>query len=117
MKNIVIVCSLIASAAASAQTTGYSPVTAAQEKSLEALLISRASADTARAHSRALSSKPHMAGTAQQAWTRDYVISKMKSWGLETSVREYTVWMPHPLSVRAWRVSPNPKELTLAEGP
>lgn len=57
-----------------------------------------------------------MAGTDQQAWTRDYVVAMMKSWGLETSVREYTVWMPHPLSVRAWRVSPDGKELSLAEG-
>ncbi len=116
MKSIVILTSLLVSVAASAQSTGYSPVTAAQEKSIESLLIARASADTARAHSRALSAKPHMAGTEQQGWTRDYVIAKMKSWGLETSVREYTVWMPHPLSVRAWRVSPSPKELALPEG-
>ncbi len=27
-------------------------------------------------------------------WTRDYAIGKMKSWGLETSVREYSVWIP-----------------------
>ncbi len=58
-----------------------------------------------------------MAGTAQQAWTRDYVIAKMNSWGLETSVREYSVWMPHPVSVKAWRVSPSPVELKLPEGP
>jgi N-acetylated-alpha-linked acidic dipeptidase len=100
-----------------AQSTGYSAAAASREKSLESALIASANADTARQHSRALSEKPHMAGTEQQAWTRDYVIAKMKSWGLETSVRGYSVWMPHPLSVRAWRVSPNPTELTLAEGP
>lgn len=116
MKRTVILASLIASAAASAQSSGYSPSASTKERALESLLVSRASADTAKSHSRALSAKPHMAGTGQQAWTRDYVIARMKSWGLETSVREYTVWMPHPISVRAWRISPDGKELSLPEG-
>ena len=93
--------------AAGAQAPGYSAAELARERTLESALVSRASADTARDESRALSVKPHMAGTAQQAWTRDYVIAKMKSWGLETSVREYSVWMPHPVGVKAWRVSPS----------
>jgi N-acetylated-alpha-linked acidic dipeptidase len=101
---------------AGAQSTGYSPAAAATERQLEATLIAGTNADSAREYSRALSEKPHMAGTAQQAWTRDYVIQKMKAWGLDTQVREYKVWMPHPVSVRAWRVSPEPAELNLAEG-
>ena len=108
---------VICAASADAQATGYTSTSAAREKTLESALVSSANADTARQHSRALSEKPHMAGTTQQAWTRDYVIGKMKSWGLETSAREYTVWMPHPVSVRAWRVSPNPVEFNLPEGP
>ncbi|MFL5565897.1 MAG: PA domain-containing protein, partial [Gemmatimonadaceae bacterium] len=58
-----------------------------------------------------------MAGTPAQARTRDYVLSQMRSWGLETEVRSYKVWMPHPLSTRAWRISPEPIELKLDEGP
>src|SRR5437016_10415117 len=118
MKSIVAAVLLVLSAVrADAQTPGYAQTSAAREKSLESALVSSANADTARQHSRSLSEKPHMAGTAQQAWTRDYVIGKMKSWGLETSTREYSVWMPHPVSVRAWRVSPNPVEFNLPEGP
>jgi N-acetylated-alpha-linked acidic dipeptidase len=41
----------------------------------------------------------------------------MRSWGLETSVRAYDVWMPHPISVRVWRVAPDARELALTEGP
>jgi len=41
----------------------------------------------------------------------------MKSWGLETEVRAYRVWMPHPISTRVWRISPDPIELKLSEGP
>jgi N-acetylated-alpha-linked acidic dipeptidase len=58
-----------------------------------------------------------MAGTPAQMRTRDYVVSQMKSWGLETEVRAYKVWMPHPTSTRVWRVSPDPIELKLQEGP
>jgi N-acetylated-alpha-linked acidic dipeptidase len=58
-----------------------------------------------------------MAGTPAQARTRDYVIAQMKSWGLETQVRAYRVWMPHPVSTRAWRIAPDPLELKLSEGP
>lgn len=118
MKNsIVLAFAILGAVQAGAQSSGYSQGASAREKAIETALVSRANADTARMHSRLLSAKPHMAGTSQQAWTRDYVIAKMKSWGLETSVREYSVWMPHPVSVRAWRISPLPIELSLAEGP
>ena len=102
---------------ARAQTTpGYSTQSAAIERATEADAITRPSASSASAHSKFLSLQPHMAGTSAQARTRDYVIDKMKSWGLETEVRTYSVWMPHPLSTRVWRVSPDPIELNLQEG-
>lgn len=115
-RSILGLCIALAAAAAQAQTTGFSAANAADERRLEAAIVAAASADSARAYSRALSEKPHMAGTPQQAVTRDYVIQKMKTWGLDTDVRAYSVWMPHPLSVRAWRVAPDPTELNLAEG-
>ena len=98
-------------------TPGYSPQSIAAERSVEADVISRPSPDTASAHSRFLSLQPHMAGTPAQIRTRDYVVSQMKSWGLETEVRAYKVWMPHPVSTHVWRVTPDPIELNLQEGP
>ena len=101
-----------------AQTSpGYSAQSAAAERATEADAISRPSPTSASAHSKFLSFQPHMAGTPAQARTRDYVVSQMKSWGLETEVRSYSVWMPHPLSTRVWRIAPNPIELNLQEGP
>lgn len=101
-----------------AQTTpGYSPQSAAAERAAEADVITRPSPTVASAHSKFLSLQPHMAGTPAQARTRDYVVSQMKSWGLETEVRSYRIWMPHPLSTHVWRISPNPTELNLREGP
>jgi N-acetylated-alpha-linked acidic dipeptidase len=96
---------------------GYSSQSAAAERAAEADVIARPSPTIASTHSKFLSLQPHMAGTPAQARTRDYVVSQMKSWGLETEVRSYRIWMPHPVSTRVWRISPNPTELNLQEGP
>jgi len=116
-KQIVLSMVIVLAAPATAQTTpGYSPQSAATERATESDAIARPTASSASAHSRFLSLQPHMAGTAAQARTRDYVIDKMKSWGLETEVRAYSIWMPHPTSTRVWRISPDPIELNLQEG-
>ena len=96
---------------------GYSPQSALVERATETDVITRPSPARSSAHSRFLSSQPHMAGTAAQARTRDYVVNQMKSWGLETEVRSYSVWMPHPISTRVWRIAPDSIEFNLQEGP
>jgi N-acetylated-alpha-linked acidic dipeptidase len=96
---------------------GYSPTNAAKERAVEASAIKRPSPAVASAHSKQLSRETHVAGTAAQARTRDYVIAEMKKLGIETESRTYDVWMPHPTSVRVSRISPEPRELTLAEPP
>jgi N-acetylated-alpha-linked acidic dipeptidase len=103
--------------AAQSPLPGYTPANAARERSLESDAIQRPSATLASEYSRELSKETHVAGTAAQARTRDYVIAQMKQWGIETDVRAYDVWMPQPVSVKAGRVSPLPKEFSLAEPP
>lgn len=115
--KLLVAAMLVASGLQGQNLPGYSSNSAARERSVESDVVKRPSANDADAHSRFLSLQPHMAGTPAQARTRDYVISQMKSWGLETEVRTYKVWMPHPISTRAWRISPDPMELNLAEGP
>ncbi|HKC80218.1 MAG TPA: M20/M25/M40 family metallo-hydrolase [Gemmatimonadaceae bacterium] len=116
-RQLVLSMAIVLAAPAAAQTTsGYSPQSAAVERATESDAIVRPTASSASAHSRFLSLQPHMAGTAAQARTRDYVIDKMKSWGLQTEVRTYSIWMPHPVSTRVWRISPDPIELNLQEG-
>ena len=117
-RKLALLTTLVLALPLRAQTSpGYSAQSAAAERATEADVISRPSPTSAAAHSKFLSLQPHMAGTPAQARTRDYVVSQMKSWGLETEVRSYSVWMPHPLSTRVWRVAPNPIELNLQEGP
>jgi N-acetylated-alpha-linked acidic dipeptidase len=118
MTKLYFVSMLVLALPLGAQTTpGYSAQSATAERSTEADAVSRVSASSASIHSKFLSLQPHMAGTPAQARTRDYVIDQMKSWGLQTEVRSYRVWMPHPLSTRIWRIAPNPIELDLKEGP
>jgi N-acetylated-alpha-linked acidic dipeptidase len=117
MKKLVLVALLALPMPLRAQTTpGYSQQAAVAERAVESDAIARPSPSRASAHSRFLSLQPHMAGTPAQARTRDYVINQMKSWGLETEVRSYSVWMPHPVSTQVWRITPNPVELDLKEG-
>ncbi|HET6764534.1 MAG TPA: M20/M25/M40 family metallo-hydrolase, partial [Longimicrobiaceae bacterium] len=97
--------------------TGFSPAAAARERAVEAAAIAAPSPERAGVHSRTLSERTHVAGTPQQAVTRDYVLDRMREWGLQTETRSYTVWMPHATEVRVWRVSPDAKELDTAEPP
>jgi N-acetylated-alpha-linked acidic dipeptidase len=96
---------------------GYGAASAGVERRTETDAAALPSPTNAAEYARALSREPHMSGTPAQARTRDYVIERMRSWGLETEVRAYEVWMPHPTSIRVWRASPDSRELNLAEGP
>jgi N-acetylated-alpha-linked acidic dipeptidase len=117
-KHLLLAASLFSVGSLRAQTIpGFTQQSSDVERAAEADVITRPSPASASAHSRFLSLQPHMAGTPAQARTRDYVISQMKSWGLETEVRTYSVWMPHPISARVWRIAPDPIELKLDEGP
>lgn len=106
---------LAAQQTAGASMPGYSASAAAAERVLESDAIARPDPARARAHSRTLSAETHVSGTPAQERTRDYVIAQMKAMGLETEVRRYDVFMPHPTSVRVWRMAPAMTELTLAE--
>jgi N-acetylated-alpha-linked acidic dipeptidase len=102
---------------AAAALPGFTPTASAAERAVEAQAIARPSATRAREHSRALSAETHVSGTPAQARTRDYVIAQMRAMGLETEVRQYDVFLPHPTSVQLWRVAPRPRRLSLAEPP
>jgi N-acetylated-alpha-linked acidic dipeptidase len=103
-------------AAQAPQTPGYSPAAARTERVLEASATATPDSASARRHSHGLSKESHIAGTPAQERTRDYVINAMKSWGLQTEVRSYDVWMPHTTEIKLWRVAPDTVSLDLAEG-
>ena len=94
---------------------GFAAPNVAAQRALENDVIGRTRADTARAHSRALSRETHVAGTPAQLRTRDYVLERMRRMGLQTEVRSYSVFIPHATGVRLTRTAPTEKELSLPE--
>jgi N-acetylated-alpha-linked acidic dipeptidase len=105
---------------AAAQTPlGFSSAAAAREDSVERLLLAVPDTASVRAMSRALSARPHLAGSPQQAVTRDYVLEKLRAWGLDSVWSQaYDVYIPMPDSVQAWflpRAGAAPQPLALRE--
>lgn len=82
---------------------------------LESILLSVPDTGRARAHSTALSSVTHVAGTPAQESTASYVLRQMASWGLDTQRVAYRVYLPAPEFVSVQRLRPTPKTLNLAE--
>ncbi len=74
-------------------------------QTFEQRLISIPDTASVRQMSRDLSAVPHVAGTPAQATTRDYVLDKMKSWGIDAWSKEYTVYIPQPDTVAAWIIN------------
>jgi len=74
-------------------------------QSFEQRLMAVPDTASVRQMSHDLSAVPHMAGTPAQATTRDYVLDKMKSWGIDAWSKEYTVYIPQPDTVAAWIIS------------
>ena len=113
----ILLALLLTAAPAAAQLPGYSPAAAERQRGLEADAVRRPDSAVAMRHARALAAGPHVAGTEGQARTRDYVVAQMRALGIETEVRAYDVWMPHPTRAQLWRVAPDTLELPLVEPP
>lgn len=74
-------------------------------QSFEQRLLAIPDTASVRQMSRDLSAVPHMAGTPAQAATRDYVLGRMKSWGIDAWSKEYTIYLPQPDTVAAWIIT------------
>lgn len=81
------------------------PTVQLSAQSFEQRLLAVPDTASVRQMSRDLSAVPHMAGTPAQATTRDYVLDKMKSWGVDAWSKEYTVFIPQPDTVEAWIIN------------
>ncbi|HEY6808129.1 MAG TPA: PA domain-containing protein, partial [Gemmatimonadales bacterium] len=97
-----------------AQRPGFSPAASARQDSVERALLAVPDTQSARVMTHDLARVPHMAGTPAQAATRDYVVDKMKGWGLETWTKAYEVYLPHPDTTGAWLIAgPRAKPVAL----
>ena len=60
----------------------------------------------AEEHLRTLTQVPHMAGTAEDKATADYVAQKFRDAGLDTEIVEYKVWINYPLEISVDMTAP-----------
>ncbi|MBN2448282.1 MAG: M20/M25/M40 family metallo-hydrolase [Phycisphaerae bacterium] len=94
---------------------GFSSARCVEQRELERKIIDQADPATIAEHSRTLATRPHVAGTEAQVRTRDYVIERMVAWGLQTSVTEHSVYLPHVTRLELRSLTPREETLDLLE--
>lgn len=107
---------VIAASGSAQDITGYGTASSAVQRTAEAAAIGRPDTVRAGVLARALADRPHIAGTPEQARTRDLVLAALREAGIATEVREYQVWLPHTIEYGVWRLAPEPRQLELHEG-
>jgi N-acetylated-alpha-linked acidic dipeptidase len=99
----------------SASTSGNAPSStpvifgfrdAAAETATETHFLSVPDSKLAEEHLRILTKAPHMAGTAEDKATADYVAQKFRNAGLDTEIVEYKVWMNYPVEISVDMTAP-----------
>src|SRR6202167_2071274 len=76
---------------------GFRDATA--EAALEARFMAVPDPKLAEEHLRTLTQAPHMAGTAGDQATADYVAQKFRAAGLDTEIVEYKAWFNYPAEI------------------
>src|SRR5215471_21090092 len=77
------------------------------ETAAETQFLSAPDSKLAEEHLRILTQAPHMAGTAEDKATADYVAKKFREAGLETEIVEYKVWLNYPAEISVDVTAPN----------
>ena len=72
---------------------------AAAETATETRFLAVPDPKLAEQHLRTLTQAPHLAGTAEDKATADYVARKFREAGLETEIVEYRVWINYPSEI------------------
>ncbi len=76
------------------------------EAAIESRFMAVPDAKLAEDHLRTLTKAPHMAGTAEDKATADYVAQKFRDAGLDTEIFEYKVWINYPAEISVDMTAP-----------
>ena len=99
------------------EIAGFSPSAAQRQAEFEAALDTLVHPARIRNDSRVLSAEPHVAGTAAQVRTADYVLRELAAAGWDTSRMTFQVYLPHQDSSVVELVRPERRRLRLTEPP
>ena len=94
---------------------GFFASSVAAEREAEAAFVGTPSPEKARAWLFKLTEEPHVAGTAAAKDVAEYVEAQFKSFGLETEMNTYDVFLNHPAAVSIRIVEPIEEELPMYE--
>jgi N-acetylated-alpha-linked acidic dipeptidase len=87
------------------------------EQKIEQEFLAVPSATLAGEHLKTLTAAPHIAASKEDYATAEYVASKFKAAGLETSIVPYKVWLNLPKEVKITATAPDGKVLMTGPAP
>lgn len=106
----------VAAPAAPDAIRGFSPATAAAERTIELDLARNVNRDSVRAFFRHLTDEPHPAGSARNRELADWIADHYRAWGLDhVQVHRYDVLLPWPREISVSMLSPTRFDATLRE--
>jgi N-acetylated-alpha-linked acidic dipeptidase len=94
---------------------GFAPARVEAELQLEQKLQGIPTPEHAQANLRHLTSEPHMAGTDASRRVAEWLRDQYRSFGFDTEIVTYNVWLPLPRLVQLEMTEPKPKALGSAE--
>ncbi|MDX1623094.1 MAG: M20/M25/M40 family metallo-hydrolase, partial [Gemmatimonadota bacterium] len=107
---------LLAPAGLRAQT-GFTPAGAERLAEREAHILATIEPDSLAAWSRALSARPHVAGSPAQLAVAEWLLDRLRDAGLAAETAEYRVFLPWAERVSLRMVAPDTAVFALAEPP
>ncbi len=98
-----------------AVVTGFSPEAATRQRSLEWRVIETIRPAALDSMSYALTREPHVAGSEAQLRNAEWVTERTTSWGLESEIKTYHVFLPWPTEVELAMTAPEERRFELRE--
>ena len=113
---LLLACALAPHAlAAQSSLTGFTAAASQREAALEQWIARQGDTALSRRHSYTLTREPHVAGTPAQQATARYVLTQMRSYGLDTMSADLEVYLPYPDSTLVEFTGPGGRRLDLDE--
>jgi N-acetylated-alpha-linked acidic dipeptidase len=105
----------LTAASAPSALLGFAPESAAREREAEARLVASLDRERLASWNRALSSRPHVAGTPEGRALADEIARTLRGFGLAVDVVTYRPWLSYPTKVAVSLRAPEPRALPVRE--
>lgn len=109
---------LAASEPSEPELLGFAPASRGKHREAEAKALAVPNPNSARGWLRTLTAEPHVAGTAADRRTAEFVRDRLKEWGWSVEIVPYEVLLNHPGSRPTLKIlRPEPATLDIEEKP